>query len=456
MELPFNAEAEKQVLANMIFSSDMLVETFSRLSEEDFYVTAHRIIFKTLKDIFDNNKAKVEPYVLIDRLSVEGNLDKIGDASYILELVSSYIDIANATYYINSVEEKAVLRKLITCADNIVKKWNIESSGDISNYINKIEKDITDITKKRRVEDFISINEAFSKYKERISLIKSGSGTLDGLATGYSTFDKIMLGFKPGEINILAARPSVGKTALALNFLFRTAMKTTKPCVFFSLEMGVDSVTNRILSAKSAVPIRKIQTADFDKQEEDNLNKAMRDISSCNLFIDETPAIKVVDIRAKLNKLQSRFGEIGLVVVDYIGLITPDVRSKKDGNRSLELGEISASLKAVARDFKCPLLVLSQLNRGIEGRADKTPQMSDLRESGSIEQDADVIMFIHRPDYGKAQEAANGENGTADPNAISDSPVSLIIAKNRNGRLATIDFMFQKHIGRFVEMDMSH
>lgn len=456
MELPFSAEAEKQVLANMIFSSDMLVETFSRLSEDDFYVTAHKIIFKTLKDIFDNNKAKVEPYVLIDRLSVEGNLDKIGDASYILELVSSYIDISNATYYINSVEEKAVLRKLILCADNIVKKWNVDSSGDMSNYINKIEKDITDITKKRRVEDFISINEAFSKYKERIALIKSGSNTLDGLATGFSTFDKIMLGFKPGEVNILAARPSVGKTALALNFLFRTAMKTTKPCVFFSLEMGVDSVTNRILSAKSAVPIRKIQTADFDKQEEDNLNKAMRDISSCNLFIDETPAIKVVDIRAKLNKLQSRFGEIGLVVVDYIGLITPDVRSKKEGNRSLELGEISAALKAVARDFKCPLLVLSQLNRGIEGRADKTPQMSDLRESGSIEQDADVIMFIHRPDYGKAQEAANGENGTADPNAVSDSPVSLIIAKNRNGRLATIDFMFQKHIGRFVEMDMTH
>ena len=456
MELPFSAEAEKQVLANMIFSSDMLVETFSRLSEDDFYVTAHKIIFKTLKDIFDNNKAKVEPYVLIDRLSVEGNLDKIGDASYILELVSSYIDISNATYYINSVEEKAVLRKLILCADNIVKKWNVDSSGDMSNYINKIEKDITDITKKRRVEDFISINEAFSKYKERIALIKSGSNTLDGLATGFSTFDKIMLGFKPGEVNILAARPSVGKTALALNFLFRTAMKTTKPCVFFSLEMGVDSVTNRILSAKSAVPIRKIQTADFDKQEEDNLNKAMRDISSCNLFIDETPAIKVVDIRAKLNKLQSRFGEIGLVVVDYIGLITPDVRSKKEGNRSLELGEISAALKAVARDFKCPLLVLSQLNRGIEGRADKTPQMSDLRESGSIEQDADVIMFIHRPDYGKAQEAANGENGTADPNAVSDSPVSLIIAKNRNGRLATIDFMFQKHIGRFVEMDMNH
>ena len=456
MELPYNAQAEKQVLANMIFSSDMLVETFSRLDEEDFYVNEHKIIFKALREIFENNNAKVEPFALIDKLSIDGNLDKVGDASYILELVDSYIDIANAKYYINSVEEKAILRKLIQCASNITNKWQTESSGDIASYINKIERDITDITKKRRVEDFVSITEAFAKYKERLSLIRAGQDDASGLMTGFSTFDKLMLGFKPGEISILAARPSVGKSALSLNFLFRTAMKTRKPCVFFSLEMGVDSVTNRILSAKSGVPIRKIQTADFDKQEEENLNKAMRDISSSNLFIDETPAIKVVDIRAKLNKLLSRFGEIGLVVVDYIGLITPDVRSKKDGSRSLELGEISASLKAVARDFKCPLLVLSQLNRGIEARADKTPQMSDLRESGSIEQDADVIMFIHRPDYGKAQEAANSEGGNSDPNATSDSPVSLIIAKNRNGRLATIDFMFQKHIGRFVEMDTSH
>ena len=329
MELPYNVEAEKQVLANMIFSSDMLVETFSRLVEEDFYTPEHRIIFSTLKAIYDNNNAKIEPYALIDKLSIDGNLDKVGDAAYILELVSSYIDLANAKYYINSVEEKAILRKLILTAGNIVNKWSVESSGDISNYINKIEKDITDITKKRRVEDFVSIAEAFDKYKQKVSLLKSGQGNIDGLATGYETFDKIMLGFKPGEINILAARPSVGKTALALNFLFRTAMKTSKPCVFFSLEMGVDSVTNRILSAKSGVPIRKIQTANFDKQEEDNLNKAMRDVSSCNLFIDETPAIKVVDIRAKLNKLQSRFGDMGLVVVDYIGLIHQMLNLKK-------------------------------------------------------------------------------------------------------------------------------
>lgn len=457
LKLPYSIEAEKQVLANMIFSSDVLVETFSRLSTDDFYDEKHKIIYTTLKEIFDENQAKIEPYVLIDKLTVDGTLEKAGDASYILELMNSYIDIANAKYYINSVEEKAVLRNIINFSNKVVTNWEDDSSGDITNYINKVEKEITSITKKRRVEDFVSIVEAFNKYKERISLIKSGNETIGGLTTGYQNFDRLLLGFKPGEINILAARPSVGKSALALNFLYRTAMKTYKPCVFFSLEMGVDSVTNRILSAKSGVPIRKIQTANFDKQEEDNINKAMRDISESNLFIDETPAIKVMDIRAKLNKLQSRFGEIGLVVIDYIGLITPDVKSKKESSRSLEIGEISAALKAVARDFKCPLLVLSQLNRSVEDRKDQVPQLSNLRESGSIEQDADVVMFIHRPDYGKIEEKKeeNGESAV-DPDATSDSPVSLIIAKNRNGRLASIDFMFQKHIGRFVEMDPNH
>lgn len=454
MDLPYNNEAEKQVLANMIFSSDMLVETFSRLNEEDFYSKENRIIFATLKAIFEENNAKIEPYALLDRLSIDGNLDKVGDASYVNEIVTSYIDLANAKYYINSVEERSILRKLILTSSNIVNKWQSESSGDIQSYINKIEKDITNITKKRRVEDFISINEALDKYKERIALIKNGQGNVSGLQSGYTSFDRITLGFKPGEINILAARPSVGKSALALNLLFRVAERTSKPCVFFSLEMGIDSVTNRILSAKSGVPIRKLQTASFVKEDEADLNKAMRDISSSNLFIDETPAIKTVDIRAKLNKLQSRFGDIGLVVVDYIGLITPDVKSKGDTSRTLEIGQISAALKAIARDFKCPLLVLSQLNRGIESRKGEIPKLSDLRESGSIEQDADVVMFIHRADYQDSSKQENAE--TVDPNAPSDSPVSLIIAKNRNGQLANLDFMFQKHIGRFVEMDKEH
>ena len=435
MDLPFNAEAEKQVLANMIFSQDILIDTLSRLTVDDFYVTEHKIIFTTLKNIFESNKAKVEPYALIDKLSIDGNLEKVGDASYILELVDSYHDIANATYYINSVSEKAILRNIIVFSNNVV--------------INKVEKEITDITKKRRVEDFAPITEAFDRYKTRVAYIKQNGANVDGLTTGYSIFDSITFGFKPSEMTILAARPSVGKSALALNFLYRVALRTKKPCVFFSLEMGLDSLTDRILASKSGVANRKIQTANFNKEEERRLHNAMRDISNSNLFIDETPAIKVVEIRAKVNKLYSRFGEMGLIVIDYIGLITPDVKNKKDVPRSLEIGEISASLKALARDFKCPILVLAQLNRNVDDRKDKTPIFSDLKESGSLEQDADVVLFIDRPDYGKNEK----NDQEANDDKASDSMVKVIVAKNRNGSTATIDFMFQKHISRFVEMD---
>lgn len=455
MELPYNLEAEKQVIANMLFSQDVLVDTFARLSADDFYSEQNRIIFETLKKIFDENKASVEINSLIDRLSIDGNLDKVGDASYILELTDSYNDIANATYFIDTVADRSVLRKLIINSSNIVNKWQTESAGDISGYISKIEKDTLEITRKRKVGDFIPIDLAFDQYKQRVSAIKAGQTQFGGLKTGFNYFDRIMMGFKPGEINILAARPSVGKSALALNFLIKVATKTQKPCVFFSLEMGVEQVTNRILAAKSNVPIKKIQTATFNKQEEENLNIAIREIQESKLFIDETPAIKVMEIRSKLNQLKSRYGAIGLVVIDYIGLIKPDTKAKKETMRSLELGEISAALKAVARDFDCPLLVLSQLNRNIEERNTKSePKLSDLRESGSIEQDADVVMFIHREDYGQSKDSANAEKNPAeDENDTSDSKVSLIVAKNRNGQLAKIDFMFRKSMGLFLEID---
>ena len=234
---------------------------------------------------------------------------------------------------------------------------------------------------------------------------------------------------------------------LALNFLVNAAKSSDKATVMFSLEMGVDQLTNRILAATSGISIRKIQTASFNKEEELRVSKAIRDLQEMKIFIDETPAIKVIEMRAKLQKLQAAYGDIGLIVVDYIGLITPDFRSKKD-NRSLELGEISAALKALARDFKTPILVLSQLNRGVEGRKDKIPMLSDLRESGAIEQDADIVLFIHRNDYG---ESTDGEK--VSPEAESISETKLIIAKHRNGALGTIDMLFYKHISKFFELD---
>ena len=419
MELPNNLDAEKQVLANMIFSKDALIEAGTRLKPEDFYFEKNQIIFATLMKIFNENKAKIEPSVLIDRLSMDNQLEKVGDAAYIIELCDSFIDISNSRYYINTVEERSILRKLILLSNSIITNWKKEVDGNIADYINQIEKETLSITKQRRVENFVKMDTALQQYKLRTQELISGTNANEGTKTGIPTLDRITLGFHPGDLIILAARPSVGKSALALNCLVNAAKSSDKATVMFSLEMGVDQLTNRILAATSGISIRKIQT----------------------------PAIKVIEMRAKLQKLQAAYGDIGLIVVDYIGLITPDFRSKKD-NRSLELGEISAALKALARDFKTPILVLSQLNRGVDARKDKIPMLSDLRESGAIEQDADIVLFIHRNDYG---ESTDGEK--VSPEAESISETKLIIAKHRNGALGTIDMLFYKHISKFFELD---
>lgn len=447
MELPNSLDAEKQVLANMIFSKDALIETATRLKPEDFYYEKNQIIFATLMKIFNENKAKIEPSVLIDRLAVDNNLEKIGDAAYIIELCESFIDISNSKYYINTVEERSILRKLILLSNDVVTNWKTEVDGNISDYVNKIERLTLDITKTRRVENFVKMDAALNQYKLRTQNILSGNVGMEGTKTGIPTLDRLTLGFHPGDLVILAARPSVGKSALALNLLVNGTRTSNKVGVMFSLEMGVDQLINRMLAATSNVNVRKIQTAAFSKEEELRVSKAIRDLQEMKIFIDETPAIKVIEMRAKLQKLQASYGDIGLIVVDYIGLISPDFRSKKD-NRSLELAEISAALKAMARDFKTPILVLSQLNRGVDARKDKVPLLSDLRESGAIEQDADIVLFIHRDDYGKQNE---GEKPSAEAESISET--QLIVAKHRNGALATIDLLFYKHIGKFFEVD---
>ena len=460
MDLPYNLDTEKQVLANMLTNSTSLTEALSRLSPDDFYDNKNKLIFTAILDLVNDKTSKsVDAVSVIDKLSSNGQLEVAGDAVYISEIVSSYRDILNSTFYINAVEERSALRQLILYSDNVCKNWQKNSEGDYSNYISKIEQDITKITKKRRIEDFISVDSAFDQYKKRITSLREGKGQNEAITTGYIGLDSVLLGFKPGEVTILAARPSVGKSALALNILTRAAERSKKACVFFSLEMGIDSIVNRLLSCKSGIDQKKIMTGKFNKAEEIELNKAMIDLGRYQIFIDETSAIKVSQMRAKLTKLQQTY-DLGLVVVDYIGLISPDVRSKKNDNRALELGEISAALRSLAKDFKVPVLALSQLSRGIEQRADAEPKLSDLRESGNIEQDADVVMFIHRPDYGKVKKDDNGEDKDKNKEAEQEnkpksfnSAVKLMIKKNRNGELANIDFMFQMNIGRFVEID---
>ncbi len=445
MDLPYSLEAEKQVLANMLSSKEILVETATRLKEDDFYDEKHKIIFSTLIKMLEQNKAKIEPSALIDTLDIDNNLEKAGDAEYIIEIFDNYIDTANNRYYVDSIEERSILRQIILYSSNIVNKWQSDSAGDIVEYINKIEKNITDITKKRKIEDFVSIEKALEFYKNKTADIKAGKITNIGIPSGISSLDKMTMGFHPGDLIILAARPSVGKSALALNMLVHAAKATKKNCVMFSLEMGVDSLTNRMLALSSQVDSRSIQLGNFDKNQELRVSKAIRDLQESPIYIDETAGIKVMDMRAKLQKLQAAHGEIGFIVVDYIGLISPDTKSK-ESNRSLEIGKISSALKGLARDFKTPILVLSQLNREAD-RPNTKPRLSNLRESGNIEQDADIVLFIHRDDYGSTEKSE--ENSVAD----SISQTKLIVAKHRNGETGEIDLYFHKNYGRFYEID---
>lgn len=488
MDLPYNLDAEKQILANMIISKNALTETITSLTSDDFYHEPHRIIYDTLLEIFkDSADVKLEPSILIDRLSIENNLEKIGGAGYIVEICESYIDVTNYKHYINTVKERAVLRKLIEQCNDVVKDWKNElSSLSVSDYINKINKSIENITKERKIADFETAESAIQKYTERIQEISSGKHNYEGvMCSSIPTLNRITLGFHPGELIILAARPGEGKSALALNLLVEgiARLNNKKAGVLFSLEMPILQLTERMLALKSGIDIRKIQTANFTKDEETVLSRTIRELQELNLWIDETPRLRVMDMRAKLQNLQAAHGDIGFIVVDYLGLIAPDFQPRGATNRVLELGEITANLRAIAKDFNAPILVLAQLNREAE-RDGKEPQLSNLRESGNIEQDADIVLFLHRLDIrdkkANSQEENKDNNNknekdkkleeinkqTEKPNAnnkqdgrkseiVEDGKVvagvNLIIAKHRAGSKGKIPLRFIKNTGRFIE-----
>ncbi len=484
MDLPNNLDVEKQVLANMIFSKDVLIETMTRLNSEDFYYEPHQIIFQTLINIFKQENVKIEPSVLIDRLSIENNLEKIGDANYIIELCDSFIDISNAQYYINAVQERSILRNLIILCNKVVTNWKTELSDlDVADYINKIEKETLEVTKKRKIENFVKMDQALKQYALRTQDILSGKDNFEGiLCSSIPTLNKMTLGFHPGELIILAARPGEGKSALALNLLVEGIERSKKVGVMFSLEMPVLQLTQRMLASKSGVDLRKIQTASFNREEEARVSSAIRKLQDLRIFIDETPRAKVIDMRAKLQKLQSAEGDIGFIVVDYLGLIAPDFPTRGISNRVLELGEITANLRAIAKDFNAPILVLAQLNRNAEQDSKNSePKLSNLRESGAIEQDADVVLFIQKLELKdkpststnpnentKNQQQNNSESTNAssqkDSNATANTnkdakeknvitAVNLIIAKQRNGSTGKIPVRFVKNLGRFIEYD---
>ena len=381
----------------------------------------------------------VDIVTVVDQLMLDNKLQELSDATYIYAILDDTITPSTIEEYIRIVQDKTLLRYLVNLADSIANGWNKQEIEDIGDYVSKVENDILSITRARNVGDFKSPKEVIEVIKEKLISNDRSNGDLTGTPSGYRDLDKITHGFQKGDLVILAARPSMGKTALALNFAMNAAIEANVPVAIFSLEMPAEQLMQRMLSATSGVNSDKIRSFNLNEKEWPKIDVGVNKLSNAKFFIDDTAGAKIADIQSKAKKLKAKCDDLGLIIIDYLQLITTSTFSKND-NRQQEVSEISRLLKAMARDLKVPVIALSQLSRSVEKREDKKPVLSDLRESGSIEQDADIVAALHNPEV----EVPPGDDVPI--------PIQLIILKHRNGPTKTIDLLFRKKTSTFLSI----
>lgn len=445
-QVPHSLEAEQAVIASAIIDPNKIITMKERLQPSYFYNKVNEHIFQALVDLAENNK-EIDFITLNEQLSVNNTLSAIGDFNYVLELAEDVSIAINVDEYVNIVYEKYLLRETIDRATNILNKsYEISDSAQLIEFA---EREIFNLAKMTRSEEFIDwenlINETHKKIQE---LISKGDDSMTGISTGFSNLDGITNGLQKSDLIILAARPSVGKTAFALN-LARNALvnnDNNNPSVaMFSLEMSGDQLLMRLLAMHSGVPISSIRTGDITIEEQEEINFCLESMKDFDLHVDETPGIKIGDLKSKSRKLKIEKG-LDMIIIDYLQLITT---AGNGDNRQQQVSEISRELKGLAKELNIPIIALSQLSRGVEQRADKKPMMSDIRESGAIEQDADIIMMLYRPEY-------YGDNIEYGEEEIYEGKTQLIIAKHRNGATGEIEFKFQKEINKFISVTRSY
>ncbi|MDF9866547.1 replicative DNA helicase [Bacilli bacterium PM5-3] len=434
--LPHNTEAEQAVLGIMILSKNATDEALSALSISDFYVREHQIIFAGIKYLVDN-LTPVDITTLTAHLVEKNQLDDIGGVEYLTSISQSVISSANVDYYINIILEKSLLRNLIDTSEKIASKGyeGLESTNDL---IQDAEKDILKITRNRRTSDFKDSKEILKEVHENLVELSKNKEGLTGIPTGFTKIDQLTNGLQKGDLIILAARPSVGKTAFALNLAQNAAHISNKPVAIFSLEMGADQLIKRMISATGRIEGSKLRNGQLSDEDWLKYSKASSTLSKDPIYIDDTPAIKVMEIASKCRKLEREQG-LGLIVIDYLQLITGSDNSRE--SRQVEVSEISRALKGLARELNVPVVALSQLSRSVEQRTDKRPMMSDLRESGAIEQDADIVAFLYRDDYYNKEDSEH-------PNQVD-----VIFGKHRNGATDTITLTFEKDVNKFLNIE---
>lgn len=437
-EFPHDIEAERSLIGTMIISKEKCIDILNKTLETDFYEESHRLLFHAMSELNSQN-APVDVTTVTSYLLDHNQLDKVGGVEYLLRLSDSVPTIAHSDYYLKILRDKAILRRIIKETSQIAEAayGDIE---DINDFIDNSEKTMLAITRDRSAGEFVDVKKVIRNVTDRLNMLQSIDGNISGVKTNFRDLDKITSGFQKGDLIILAARPAMGKTAFALNIAHNVAYKSDEPVAIFSLEMPAEQLVQRIICSMGGIEGSLIRTGEILKVNANKYYAAAERVSQCNLYIDDTPGIKINEIIAKSRKLKQEQG-LKMILIDYLQLIMGASNNRE--SRQQEVSEISRQLKMLARELEVPVIALSQLSRSVEQRPNKRPMMSDLRESGAIEQDADIVSFIYREGYyldpSKQSEEDNGLT-------------EIIIAKHRNGATGEVNLVFEKNYSRFSDV----
>ena len=430
---PHDVAAEQCVLGGMLLSKDAISDVMETIRPDDHYRPAHQIVHEAILELYGRGEP-ADPVTVSDLLNKRGELARIGGPTYLHTLIASVPTAANAGYYARIVRERAILRRLVEVGTRIVQ-LGYSGDGEADELVDRAQAEVYGVTERRVSEDYLSLSEIMPGALDEIEAIGSRGGGMSGVPTGFADLDALTNGLHPGQMVVIAARPAVGKSTLALDLARAAAIKHSLPTVIFSLEMSRNEITMRLLSAEARVPLHSMRTGQMGEEDWTRLARRMSEVVDAPLFIDDSPNMSMMEIRAKCRRLKQR-QELKMVIVDYLQLMSSPKRTE---NRQQEVSEMSRSLKLLAKEIDVPVIAISQLNRGPEQRTDKRPLLSDLRESGSIEQDADMVILLHREDVYERESPRAGE-------------ADLVIAKHRNGPTATVTVAFQGHYSRFVDM----
>lgn len=438
---PQNIEAEQSVLGAMLIEKEAIPKVMEILRDTDFYREAHRVIFNAMLELYNKNEA-VDMITVTEILKRDNKLEDVGGIAYVTSLANAVPTTANVTYHASIIEEKSILRQLVSVSTQIAS-MGYEANDDVKNIIDSAESKILEISNRKKTADFTPINEIVLDSFKSIEALMGNKNGLTGLPTGFEDLDNLTSGLHGSDFIILAARPSMGKTAFALNVVQNVAIRAAKKVggapktvAFFSLEMSKEQLVQRMLCAEANIDSQRLRIGELRDEDWAMLINTADTLSSANIYIDDTAGITAMDMRSRARRLKAEHG-LDLIVVDYLQLMQGSGKKNNSGDRQQEVSEISRSLKALARELDVPVIALSQLSRSVEARQVKRPMLSDLRESGSLEQDADIVAFLYREDY-------------YNPETENKNITELIIAKHRNGPVDTVNLFFHKQYTKFV------